>query len=354
MERIKIGLLGAGRMGKNHARVYSTLRYADLAGIYDPVAEAGRKLAAQYETTAFAELDAMLDQVDAVSIATPTPTHFSLVAACLERGLDVFVEKPFTETWMQAEELVALTQRSGRIVQVGHIERFNPTYGELKLVLENLSPLVVNFRRLSSYVGSNTDVDVVLDLMIHDLDLALDLAGADPIRVEADGFTAFSGAIDYAAVNLKFARWPMLTLTASRVTEQKVRSIDVTALEAYVEGDLLNKSIQVHYRTVGEYINHNRAGAKYRQESVVQRIHVPIAEPLQAELEHFVDCVRTRKTPLVTAEHGLRTLRLADTVRTLINARMLDARFADGCAPAGAAPAVAAPAPGVEAVFAGV
>lgn len=329
MERIKIGLLGAGRMGKNHARVYSTLRYADLAGIYDPVAEAGRKLAAQYETTAYTELDAMLDRVDAVSIATPTPTHFPLVAACLDRGLDVFVEKPFTETWMQAQELVALTQRTGRIVQVGHIERFNPTYGELKLVLENLSPLVVNFRRLSSYVGSNTDVDVVLDLMIHDLDLALDLAGADPIRVEADGFTAFSGAIDYATVNLKFARWPMLTLTASRVTEQKVRSIDVTALEAYVEGDLLNKSIQVHYRTVGEYVSHSRSGAKYRQESVVERIHVPIAEPLHAELDHFVECVRTRRQPLVTAEHGLRTLRLAETIRSLILARMLDARSAD-------------------------
>ncbi len=326
MERIRIGLLGAGRMGRNHARVYSTLRHADLIGIYDPVIEAAQKLATQVEVTAYAELDALLDAVDAVSIATPTPTHFALVTECLNRGLDVFVEKPFTETWMQAEHLVALTQRSGRIVQVGHIERFNPTYGELKNVLENLSPLVVNFRRLSSYVGSNTDVDVVLDLMIHDLDLALDLAGADPVRVEADGFTAFSGAIDYASVNLKFARWPMLTLTASRVTEQKVRSIDVTALEAYVEGDLLNKSIQVHYRTVGEYVNQNGGSAKYRQESVVERIHVPIAEPLHAELEHFVTCVRTRQQPRVTAEHGLRTLRLADTIRTQIKARMLDAR----------------------------
>ncbi|MBE2239248.1 MAG: Gfo/Idh/MocA family oxidoreductase [Caldilineaceae bacterium] len=345
MERIRIGLLGAGRMGRNHARVYSTMRHADLVGIYDPVAEASRKLAAQYEVTAFSQLDEMLDAVDAVSIATPTPTHHPLVAACLARGLDVFVEKPFTETWMQAEELVALTEQTGRIVQVGHIERFNPTYGELKHVLEGLSPLVVNFRRLSSYVGSNTDVDVVLDLMIHDLDLALDLAGADPVRIEADGFTAYSGAIDYATVNLKFARWPMLTLTASRVTEQKVRSIDVTALEAYIEGDLLNKSVQVHYRTVGEYINHPRSGgAKYRQESIVERIQVPIAEPLHAELEHFVDCVRTQRQPLVTAEHGLRTLRLADAIRTLIKKRMPDARSADGrFAPA--EPAAANPEP---------
>ena len=197
MERIRIGLLGAGRMGRNHARVYSTLRHADLIGIYDPVIEAAQKLAAQYEVTAYAELDALLDAVDAVSIATPTPTHHALVTGCLNRGLDVFVEKPFTETWMQAEELVALTRRSGRIVQVGHIERFNPTYGELKNVLENLSPLVVNFRRLSSYVGSNTDVDVVLDLMIHDLDLVLALVQSEIKSVEAFGGAVFTPAENF-------------------------------------------------------------------------------------------------------------------------------------------------------------
>ncbi|BAM01661.1 MULTISPECIES: Gfo/Idh/MocA family protein [Caldilinea] len=341
MERTRIGLLGAGRMGRNHARVLTTLRYADLVGVYDPASEAAHRLAAQYDVAAFESFDALLEQVDAVSIATPTPTHYELVAACLERGLDVFVEKPFTETWMQAEALVALVQRTGQIVQVGHIERFNPAYGELKHVLENMSPLVVNFRRLSSYVGSNTDVDVVLDLMIHDLDLALDLAGADPLQIEADGFTVFSGAIDYANVTLKFAHWPLLTLTASRVTEQKVRSIDVTALEAYIESDLLNKSIQVHYRTVGEYVHHNHGGVKYRQESVVERIHVPIAEPLHAELEHFVHCVRTRQQPRVTAEHGLRTLRLAETIRELIQRRMLDARLEYGHAGSALAPDVA-------------
>jgi predicted dehydrogenase len=340
MERTRIGLLGAGRMGRNHARVFSTLRYADLVGVYDPATDAARSVAAQYDVAAFESLDALLEQVDAVSIATPTPTHFELVKTCLERGLDVFVEKPFTETWMQAQALTKLVEETGRIVQVGHIERFNPAYGELKHVLDNMSPLVVNFRRLSSYVGSNTDVDVVLDLMVHDLDLALDLAGADPIQIEADGFTVFSGAIDYASVTLRFARWPLLTLTASRVTEQKVRAIDVTALEAYIEGDLLNKSIQVHYRTVGEYIHHNHGGVKYRQESVVERIHVPIAEPLHAELDHFVHCVRTHQQPRVTAEHGLRTLRLAETIREQIRQRMSDARFAYGRT-AAAAPNVA-------------
>ena len=329
MERLKIGLLGAGRMGRNHARVFSTLRHADLVGIYDPVVAASQALAQNYEVTAFASLDELLDRVDAVSIATPTPAHFDLAAVCLERGLDVFVEKPFTETIEQAENLVRQVERSGRIVQVGHIERFNPTYGELKNVIEGISPLVVNFRRLSSYVGSNTDVDVILDLMIHDIDLALDLAGSEPTRIDASGFTAFSGAVDHAVVNLQFDHWPMLSLTASRVTEQKVRSVDVTALEAYVEADLQAKSIDVHYRTVGEYLNQNQRGVKYRQESVVERIHVPIAEPLHLELVHFVDCVRTRQQPMVTAEHGLRTLRLADQIRKQVMERMPDARKID-------------------------
>lgn len=326
MDRLRIGLLGAGRMGRNHARVFSTLRYADLVGIYDPIARSSQALAQNYEVRAFDALDELLDSVDAVSIATPTPAHFDLAAACLARGLDVFVEKPFTETLQQAEELVRMVARTGRIVQVGHIERFNPTYSELKNVIDGMSPLVVNFRRLSSYVGSNTDVDVILDLMIHDIDLALDLAGSEPTRIEANGFTAFSGAVDHAIVNLQFEHWPMLSLTASRVTEQKVRSVDVTALEAYVEADLQGKSIDVHYRTVGEYLHQNQRGVKYRQESVVERIHVPIAEPLHLELDHFVDCVRTRRQPMVTAEHGLRTLRLADQIRKKVMERMPDAR----------------------------
>ena len=326
MDRLRIGLLGAGRMGRNHARVFSTLRYADLVGIYDPVAKSSQALAQNYEVRAFDTLDELLDSVDAVSIATPTPAHFDLASACLARGLDVFVEKPFTETLAQAEELVRMVARTGRIVQVGHIERFNPTYSELKNVIEGMSPLVVNFRRLSSYVGSNTDVDVILDLMIHDIDLALDLAGSEPTEIEANGFTAFSGAVDHAIVNLRFDHWPMLSLTASRVTEQKVRSVDVTALEAYVEADLQGKSIDVHYRTVGEYLHQNQRGVKYRQESVVERIHVPIAEPLHLELDHFVDCVRTRRQPMVTAEHGLRTLRLADQIRKKVLERMPDAR----------------------------
>jgi predicted dehydrogenase len=292
-------------------------------------------LAQKYGVRQFTSVDQLLDEVDAVSIATSTPTHFSLVSQCLDAGRDVFVEKPFTETTEQASALVKQIGKTSRIVQVGHIERFNPAYVEVKNVVETLTPLCINFRRLSSYLGSNNDVDVVLDLMIHDLDLALDIAGSEPTRIDAYGFTAYSSAIDHAVVNLQFEQWPLISLTASRVTEQKVRSIEVTALEAYVEGDLLNKSVAAHHRTFGEYVNVvskdvTNKGVKYRQESVVERIHVPNAEPLQLELEHFVECVRFQNQPLVSAAQALRTLRLADQIRQAIYPNLLDARTAPG------------------------
>jgi predicted dehydrogenase len=323
---VRVGLLGAGRQGRNHARVFSTLRHADLVGIYDPDVQAACDVAARYETACFSELDALLDSVDAVSIATPTPFHHDLVRDCLARGLDVLVEKPFTTTVAEAEELARLAAASDRIVQVGHIERFNPAFTQLRSVNAGMTPLVINFKRLSCYVGSNTDVDVVLDLMIHDLDLAMDLAGGMPERVEATGFTAYSGAIDHAVVQLQFPSWPMISITASRVTENKIRSIDVTALEAYAECDLMNKSLSIHHRTVGEYVQRVHGGGGYRQESFVERIHVPTAEPLFLQLEDFLDCVRSRRSPLVTAEHGLATLRLAEEIRRLIHSRMADAR----------------------------
>jgi len=182
----------------------------------------------------------------------------------------------------------------------------------------------INLRRLSAYEGSNTDVDVIFDLMIHDLDLVLDLIGSEPVAVSACGLTAFSGAIDHSIANLHFDRGPIVTVAASRVTEQKIRSIEVTTLEAYLESDLLNKSISAHRRTVGEYQNHNQRGVKYRQESIVERIHVPMAEPLFLELQHFIDCILEKKTPLVPAEDGLKALRLAKTVQNTVRESLTD------------------------------
>lgn len=326
METLRVGVMGVGRMGQRHCRIYSNLRRVQLAGVCDVNPEVGAKAARQYEAPSYADLDALLDHVDAVSLATPTPAHFDLALHCLKRGRHVLIEKPITETVEQAEALAQAAEASGLVVMVGHIERFNTAYMELKNVLEGMTVLAVNVRRLSAAEGSNTDVDVILDLMIHDADLVLDLVGQEPRTIHAFGLSAFSGVTDHAIAQLGFGTGPLLTLTASRVTEQKVRAIEVTAQQAYLECDLLNKSISVHRRTIGEYLPHNNQGLKYRQESIVERIHVPTFEPLFLELQHFVECVVEGKPNLVPARDGLKALRLVENIRREIRSNFLDAR----------------------------
>ncbi|NLE45702.1 MAG: Gfo/Idh/MocA family oxidoreductase [Chloroflexi bacterium] len=318
MQPVRVGVIGTGTMGQRHCRVYSGLRHVQLSGICDAAPDVGAQAAQQYDVPFYERAEDLLEHVDAVSLATPTPSHYDLAMCCLAQGVHVLIEKPITETVKQAEILTDTAEASHLVVQVGHIERFNPAYIELRNVLEDITPLAVNLRRLSPYAGSNTDVDVVLDLMIHDIDLALDMMGQAPTSVSTQGLTAFSGTVDHAIVNLAFDSGPLLTMTASRVTEQKVRSIEVTALEAYVESDLLNKSISVHRRTVGQYVSHNHRGVKYRQESIVERIHVPIFEPLLLELQHFIDCILQNKAPQVTVRDGLNALQLAVTIRDAI------------------------------------
>jgi predicted dehydrogenase len=175
MKQVKTGVIGVGRMGQNHCRVYSSMRQVNFIGVFDIAPTIAEQVALKYEVEHFDELDRLLEQVEAVSVTTPTPSHFDLVMECIQRGIHVLVEKPVTQTLEQAGILTHAAESSGLVIQVGHIERFNPTYIELKNVLDDLSPLAINFRRLSPFKGSNTDVDVVLDLMTHDLDLVLDL-----------------------------------------------------------------------------------------------------------------------------------------------------------------------------------
>lgn len=323
MKRVRVGVIGVGRMGRNHCRVYSMLRHADLIGVHDMNRNNGQAVAEQYETHYFENIEELLDSVDAVSICTPTPSHFDHAMLALRCGKYLLVEKPMTETLDQAHILAATAGNGGNnIVQVGHIERFNPTYVELKHIVDNLTPLVINFRRLSPYAGSNTAVDVVLDLMIHDIDLLLDLVGQEPLLLEATGISATGGAIDHAVATMQFENGLLLTVNASRVTEQKVRTIEVIAREAYVECDLLSKAIAIHHSTIGEYQSNSQRGVKYRQESYVEQIHVPSAEPLFLEIQHFVDCVRNHQSPLVGTQQGVRTLELAYQIVEQINQRL--------------------------------
>jgi predicted dehydrogenase len=323
MEQLRVGVIGLGRMGQQHCRVYSGLRRAQLVGVCDSLPAAGQEMTRRYDVPFYAKVGDLLDRVDAVSVVTPTSSHYEIAMECVGRGTHMLLEKPFAQTVEQGEALLQAIQGSPTIVQVGHIERFNPAYTELKNVLEDRAILAIAMRRLSAYGGSNRDVDVIFDLMIHDIDLALDLTGRDPTSVSAFGISAHDGAVDHAVVYLGFDSGPLVTLTASRVTEEKIRSIEVTALDAYMEADLLNKSISVQRRTTAEYQAANQRGIKYHQESIVENIHVPSNEPLFSELQHFVDCVLDDKPSLVPAGDGLRALRLATAIRSAAHERLL-------------------------------
>jgi predicted dehydrogenase len=318
MKQVKVGVIGLGRMGERHTRIFSGLRKAQLVGVCDVNPDVGQRVARQFEVPFFDQMDELLKRVDAVSIAASTPSHFQLAMHCIDRGVHVMVEKPITETLEDAEILARAADASHSLVMVGHIERFNPAYIELKNVLDEIPPLVINIQRLSPFQGSNKDVDVVLDLMIHDLNLIHDLMGREPDQFNANGLKVLSDRIDHAIAQLCFENGPIATLTASRITEEKIRKIDVTCRDAYLECDLLNKNIYIHRCTIGEYLTANKRGVKYRQESVIERINIPSFEPLLLELQSFVDCILENKPATISARDGFLAMKMALRIRDTI------------------------------------
>jgi len=199
------------------------------------------------------------------------------------------------------------------VLQVGHIERFNPAFIELKHVTDGMTITGINVRRLSPFDTSNTDVDVIRDLMIHDLDLVVNTVNLEIEGIHAWGRSIHTNGIDHAVATLSFRNGPIAILAASRVTEQKVRAIEIIAEGAYVEADLLNKSVLIHRRTFPQYLDNHKT-TKYRQESVIERIQVPMSEPLMLELRHFVDCVRDGSPTQVPGSAGLCALQLAEVI----------------------------------------
>jgi virulence factor len=317
MDPVRVGVIGTGRMGQSHCRVYSNLRQAKFVGLCDLNSDLGKDVARKHEVAFFRDVDSLLENVDAVSVCTPTPDHFAIVKRCLDQNIHVMVEKPFTETLEQADALKEAASKSKVVVQVGHIEKYNPAFIELQKVLEGMDILAMNFNRLSPFQGSNVDVDVILDLMIHDIGLVVDMFDAEPVSADAFGFSVFTGTIDYGLAVIKYEPELLLTLNASRITEQKIRGISVTTKEAYIEADLLHKTIAVHRRTLGDYVNQKNS-VKYRQESLIERIVVPAVEPLFLELQDFVSCVANSGTPQVTAMDGYNALRFVILLRDKI------------------------------------
>jgi predicted dehydrogenase len=324
---VKVSVLGTGSLGKEHVRIYAAMAAAgqiEFVGVYDAAADTAQRFAEKYGVRAFGSVAEAADASDAVSIVTPTTTHFDLARTLLRQGRHVLVEKPMTDNTAQAAELVELAQQQRCVLQVGHVERFNPVFNYLEEVATD--PRFIETHRLSPYPARSTDIGVVLDLMIHDLDVVLAFVKSPVTSVDAVGIPVLSKSEDIANARLRFANGCVANLTASRVSPERMRkirvfsggamtsyiSLDYRAQEGFIyrvaredepESSLLKKLLHAKDSTiVSEF-----AGKR------IVREPVPIAkdEPLKLELEHFVQCVQAQRTPMVSGESAKRALDLA-------------------------------------------
>ncbi len=317
-EKVKIGLIGTGRMGEYHVTVAVGLANEyDIAGIYDSDPKRATEVAGRFSVPASSDLDDLISKSDAVVVAVPTVYHYETAKRALNAGRHVLVEKPMTETVAQARELVDLARSKNLILQVGHVERFNAAVLELGKIVDK--PILIEARRLAPFTGRIADVGVVLDLMIHDLDIVLNLVGGGDIRkVSATGTRAFSNHEDAAVALLHFQSGAVASITASRATQSKVRTLTISQEKAYIVLDFATQDIDIHRQASSAYLM-TREELKYRQESFVEKIAVHKDNPLRLEHLHFVSCIRGQTTPIVEGLSDIRTLEIAHDILAQIN-----------------------------------
>ncbi|NEP30854.1 MULTISPECIES: Gfo/Idh/MocA family oxidoreductase [unclassified Moorena] len=314
---IKIGVIGVGNMGQHHARVLSLLKDVEIVGVADINVERGLNIASKYRVRFFEDYHDLLPYVEAVCIAVPTRLHHDVGMTCLQAGVHILIEKPIAASIAEAESLVNAAAESQCILQVGHIERFNPAFLELSKVLKTEQLLAVEAHRMSPYSDRANDVSVVLDLMIHDIDLLLELVASPVTRLTASGSRASdSGYLDYVTATLGFANGIVGTVTASKVTHRKIRRIAAHCKNSLTEADFLNNEILIHRQTTANYMT-DYGQVLYRQDGLIEKVYTSNIEPLHAELEHFVNCVRGGNQPSVGGEQALKALRLASLIEQM-------------------------------------
>lgn len=314
---IRVGVIGVGNMGQHHTRILSLLKDVEFIGVSDVNIERGLETASKYRVRFFENYLDLLSHVDAVCIAVPTRLHHSVGMDCLQTGVHTLIEKPIAASIAEAESLVNAAAAANCILQVGHIERFNPAFQELAKVLKTEELLALEAHRMSPYSDRANDVSVVLDLMIHDIDLLLELAAAPVIKLTASGSRASdSGYLDYVTATLGFSNGIVATLTASKVTHRKIRRIAAHCKNSLTEADFLNNDILIHRQTTAHYTT-DYGQVLYRQDGLIEKVYTSNIEPLHAELEHFVHCVRGGNQPSVGGEQALKALRLASLIEQM-------------------------------------
>jgi predicted dehydrogenase len=303
----KVAVIGVGHLGKQHARLYSELDGVELSGVVDILEPRATEIAQLYKTTAYTDYRDLFGRVDAVSLAVPTVDHARIGVDLLQHGIDVLVEKPISSTAPEARALIDVAEKNNRVLQVGHVERFNPV---VTLACEAATrPQFFEIHRLAAFSPRSLDIDVVLDLMIHDIDIVLSLVRAPVKEVRAVGIPVLSTRADIANARVEFEDGCVANFTASRVSFEKVRKLRFFQPHDYISVD---------------YASQTGTMVSLRMGRVIERkLEPPTQEPLKIELAAFADCVRTRRAPAVSGEAGLRALELATCINTAIAERLV-------------------------------
>lgn len=302
MEKIRAAVVGVGYLGRFHAQKYAQLPGCELVAVVDANEEASRRVAQELNTRPLSQYDELLGKVDAVSVVTPTPAHFAIAKAFIESGAHVLVEKPITETPAEARELIRIAQEKGRILQVGHLERFNAAILAAEPYFR--APRFIECHRLAPYRERGTDVNVVLDLMIHDIDIVQTVVGAPIESIDAIGTPVFSDEIDIANARIRFENGCVANATASRVSLKTERKLRVFEDEAYLSIDLQQKIMTLIRKR-------SASDAPGPLPVTIEEQSFEQGDALKAEIESFLACIRGGKAPVVNGEAGLRALETA-------------------------------------------
>ena len=298
MEKVRIGIIGVGYLGTQHARILSYLEGAELRGVVDIDLKKSMIIGNRHGVPYYQNFMEILDEIDAAIVAAPTSEHFSITEKLLKEGKSVLVEKPMTDTVEQAEELVGLAKKNKLIFQVGHLERFNPAVEALQDLISE--PKFIEVQRLGSFSARSLDTNVVLDLMIHDLDIILDLIQDDVKVIRSSGIHVLSEKFDIANARLEFESGCVATLTASRVHQGKVRNLRIFEPTAYYSINYIDQAVKV-FPLNG-------------RQTDIKELKIKKEEPLKKELQNFIQCIGDGKTRKVSGDEGLRALRLAHKV----------------------------------------
>ncbi|MHB8852165.1 MAG: Gfo/Idh/MocA family protein [Ignavibacteriaceae bacterium] len=319
MEKLKIGVIGTGHLGKLHTKMFSEISNCELVGIYDANIEQAKSVGKEFGVTVFESIEELLNSVNAVSVAATTRAHYELVKQSLQKNRHVFVEKPITATILEAEEIVKLSNDKNLNLQVGHIERFNPALISLEKYI--IQPMFIQTDRLAQFNPRGTDVAVVLDLMIHDIDIILSLVNSEVKNIDASGVAVVSDTIDIANARIQFENGAVANVTASRISQKKMRKMRIFQRDNYLSLDFITGVSEVFRLTPVEEkvdtssISFGEIGVGEKKKRIIyEQPEIREINALKYELELFVNSILAKQKPIVSGEDGLRALKVAEII----------------------------------------